>query len=152
MESCGTWPEEIMTDTQNEASLKLSRRSFAVCTAAAVVGIAFNFRNGTDTVNAKSGAPKEVKLVEFSDTGQRGETVTQPMIVKSDAEWKQQLSPDAYLVTRQAGTERAFSGQYWNLHEKGIYRCICCPDPCYEPRWIVSSPKTSTPTILLDRR
>ena len=86
MESCGTWPEEIMTDTQNEASLKLSRRSFAVGTAAAVVGIAFNFRDGTDTVNAKSGAPKEVKLVEFSDTGQRGETVTQPMVVKSDAE------------------------------------------------------------------
>jgi len=131
MESCGTWPEEIMTDTQNEASLKLSRRSFAVGTAAAVVGIAFNFRNGTDTVNAKSGAPKKVKLVEFSDTGQRGETVTQPMVVKSDAEWKQQLSPDAYLVTRQAGTERAFSGQYWNLHEKGIYRCICCDNAVF---------------------
>ena len=65
-----------MIDTQNEESRKLSRRAFAVGTAAAVVGIAFNFRNGTNAVEAKSGAPKEVNLVEFSDTGQRGETVT----------------------------------------------------------------------------
>ena len=122
-----------MTDAQNEESRKLSRRAFAVGTAAAVAGIAFNLRNGTDAdaVEAKSGAPKEVKLVEFSDTGQRGETVTQPMVVKSDAEWRQQLSPDAYLVTRHAGTERAFSGQYWNLHDKGIYRCICCDNALF---------------------
>ncbi len=78
------------------------------------------------TVEAKDVTPKLVKLVEFSDSGQREDIVTVPMVVKSDAEWKQQLSPDAFIVTRRAGTERAFSGQYWNLHDKGLYRCICC--------------------------
>jgi peptide-methionine (R)-S-oxide reductase len=53
------------------------------------------------------------------------------MVVKTDAEWKALLSPDAYVVTRQAGTERPFSGQYWNLHEKGLYRCICCDNALF---------------------
>ena len=47
-------------------------------------------------------------------------------ITKTDDEWKKQLSPEAYTVTRQEGTERAFSGQYWDNHKKGIYYCVCC--------------------------
>ena len=47
-------------------------------------------------------------------------------ITKTEAEWKKQLTPEQYRITRKHGTERAFSGEYWNNHEKGIYRCVAC--------------------------
>jgi len=52
-------------------------------------------------------------------------------VVKTDAEWKQQLSPEAFKVARQEGTERAYSGAYWDNHETGIYNCICCGLPLF---------------------
>ena len=47
-------------------------------------------------------------------------------IKKSDEEWKQQLNDEQFNVARKKGTERAFTGQYWDNHEQGVYRCICC--------------------------
>ena len=47
-------------------------------------------------------------------------------IVKTNEEWKKQLTPEQYHVARQKGTEPAFTGKYWNNHEKGVYRCACC--------------------------
>jgi peptide-methionine (R)-S-oxide reductase len=50
---------------------------------------------------------------------------------KSKAEWQQQLSPIEYSVTREKGTERAFTGKYWDHNEEGIYRCVCCGTPLF---------------------
>jgi len=47
-------------------------------------------------------------------------------IVRTEAEWQQQLTPEQYQVARRKGTERAFSGAYWDHHEAGVYRCVCC--------------------------
>ena len=47
-------------------------------------------------------------------------------VTKTDAEWKQMLSKEQFDVARKKGTERAFSGQYWDNHDTGVYRCICC--------------------------
>jgi len=47
-------------------------------------------------------------------------------LIRSDAEWREQLEPLAYEVTRHAATERAFTGRYWDHHEAGVYHCVCC--------------------------
>ena len=52
-------------------------------------------------------------------------------ISKTDAEWRAQLTPQQYEVARGKGTERAFTGQYWDNHEPGVYRCVCCQAPLF---------------------
>jgi peptide-methionine (R)-S-oxide reductase len=49
-----------------------------------------------------------------------------PPIEKTDSEWQSELSPEEYRITRQHGTERAFTGKYWDSKESGTYRCTCC--------------------------
>lgn len=52
-------------------------------------------------------------------------------VTKTDVEWRAQLDPTEYQVTRHAGTERAFTGRYWDHHEAGIYTCVCCNTPLF---------------------
>jgi peptide-methionine (R)-S-oxide reductase len=68
----------------------------------------------------------DVLIAQFSDSGEKTGVSRVPKVVKPDSEWRKQLSPLAFAVTRQSDTERAFSGAYWNLHEKGMFRCVCC--------------------------
>jgi peptide-methionine (R)-S-oxide reductase len=56
---------------------------------------------------------------------------TQPKITKSDAEWRRQLTPEQYYVTREHGTERAFTGPYWDQKNAGLYSCVCCGTPLF---------------------
>lgn len=56
-------------------------------------------------------------------------------MVKTDAEWKAELSADEYRITRQKGTERAFTGEYWQVTDKqGVYNCRCCGEPLFDAR------------------
>jgi len=52
-------------------------------------------------------------------------------IVKTEAEWKSQLTPEEFAVARGKGTERAFTGRYWNHHDDGMYRCVCCGEELF---------------------
>ena len=72
-----------------------------------------------------------VEVVEFKDSGERIGPKQVPKVVKTDAEWRAQLTPEQFDVTRKAGTERAFTGQYWDLHAKGMFRCVCCKNALF---------------------
>ena len=65
-------------------------------------------------------------------------TITNPAdsdkVVKTEAEWRKQLTPEQYHVTREAGTERAFTGKYWDNHDKGTYACVCCDLPLFDSK------------------
>jgi len=52
--------------------------------------------------------------------------------MKTEAEWKQKLTPEQYHVTREAGTECAFTGKYWNTKDAGMYHCVCCGAPLFD--------------------
>jgi peptide-methionine (R)-S-oxide reductase len=74
----------------------------------------------------RSGTGGRVRVAVFSAAGELQETIDVNKIEKSDAEWQRELSAEEYAVARQKGTERAFTGRYWNNHEPGMYRCVCC--------------------------
>jgi peptide-methionine (R)-S-oxide reductase len=106
-----------------------SRRAFLV-TAVGACGAAalWSLRNAAPVAAMAKGGGNagSVTIIQFSPDGKKIGKVTVPRVVKSDAEWKSQLSPISYQVARHAGTERPYTGSTWDLHDKGIFRCICC--------------------------
>ena len=115
-----------------------ARRGFLLSSALAVAALALGCtREGVAGTGPKPNAKVargKVTLVEFTNTGQRVKTVQVDKVVKTDDEWRRQLSPASYNVARRAGTERAFSGRYANNHARGVYRCICCDTALFDSR------------------
>ena len=68
----------------------------------------------------------------MTDKINHDETGNDAKVVKSEAEWRDQLTPEQYNVTRRHGTERAFTGEYWNTKTPGTYVCVCCGQPLFD--------------------
>ena len=124
-----------MFDSDLEANEKsvVRRRAFLVTTASALAGAILWSLRRPRLVQAEAAkcTLEEVTIVEFSDSGERLKTVHVPKVVKTEDQWRKQPSRGVFAITRQADTELAYSGQYWNLHEKGLYRCICCDNALF---------------------
>jgi peptide-methionine (R)-S-oxide reductase len=96
-------------------------KTFALLLMAAVIAV-FTF------AGAKA-EPQEAAAGEPTDAAEKPsktEVGTDEKVMKTDSEWKKLLTPEQYRVARKKGTERAFTGEYWNNKEKGVYQCICC--------------------------
>jgi peptide-methionine (R)-S-oxide reductase len=121
------------SDLDNDGSSgKVRRRAFLLSTAAAVAGVfVWSWRKPRILEASSTKEPQEVTIVQFSDDGVRLKTVRVPKVAKSEEEWRKQLSPNAFDITRHADTEIAFSGKYAELYEKGLYRCICCDNALF---------------------
>lgn len=88
----------------------------------------------TPTQAARKPKTGPIKLAVFDPQGRRTGVQTVEKIVKSDAEWKQLLTPAQYEIARHGGTERAFSGKFNAYKEPGIYTCACCGTPLFDSK------------------
>jgi peptide-methionine (R)-S-oxide reductase len=109
---------------------RIGRRAMIVSAATAVSAVAFwGLRRCTIAtarpLDADEG-PKNVTIVEFAADGTQTGTVTVARVIKTDAAWRHQLSQTAYWVTRHADTERPYTGDLLEQHDRGIFRCIGC--------------------------
>jgi peptide-methionine (R)-S-oxide reductase len=123
---------QLEKNQEDEARVS-RRRIFLASSASALAGLLlWSWRKPGFAQAKESNQPvPNVAIVEFSDSGERLKTVQVPKVVKTDDEWRKQLSPSAFTITRQADTEFAFSGAYWNNEESGLYRCICCTNALF---------------------
>ncbi len=105
----------------------IPRRALLLMPAAFAGLLAAMYRRERKMPDPKAeGTGAEVDIVLMSDKGDQEQRVHVHKTVKSDSEWKAELAPDEYAVARKQGTERAFTGRYWDNHEAGMYRCACC--------------------------
>jgi peptide-methionine (R)-S-oxide reductase len=105
-----------------------SRRTFLVGSAA-TLGIFASWAIGKPRVASAASdvsLPSAVTIVDFGVDGKPRGKMTVPTVSKPDAEWKHDLSSISYDVARHDGTERPYTGNSWDLYDRGLFRCICC--------------------------
>jgi peptide-methionine (R)-S-oxide reductase len=131
--------QEAIMFSQNKREDQINssdgRRAFLIGAGVAVVGLVWSYFHKSPPVHveaASAGLPKMVKIVQFTNAGKREGTVTVARIEKTEDQWRKQLSPDSFEVTRLSGTERAYTNENPNNHEKGVFRCICCDTALFD--------------------
>ena len=119
------------SDRKPQLEWAMSRRNWLKSAASLLAGGALG-AFGASGRAAPSAGPAEVRIERFSADGKSEGTVTVAKVVLPDAEWRKKLSRLAYDVTRQDGTEEAYTGPYLNNHRPGIYTCIGCGTPLFD--------------------
>jgi peptide-methionine (R)-S-oxide reductase len=113
------------------AAIDLPRRRI-LCAIASVAVIGASGVSGQG--HAAAADPTDVAIEAFSAAGQSQGISALPKIVRSEAQWRQQLSALSFDVTRRAGTEMPFTGASWNQHADGLYHCVCCQTALFDSR------------------
>jgi peptide-methionine (R)-S-oxide reductase len=121
------------TNSNSQSTRIIGRRAFVAAIAAVPAIIAFGYVETARTSDASNDSPDsgasgivKVSIVEFTDAGKRKGLIMVDKVVKTDEEWRKELSPEQFEVARKKGTERPFQNLYAETHDKGLYRCICC--------------------------
>jgi peptide-methionine (R)-S-oxide reductase len=120
---------QLETSRPETLKAKFTRRRALLILPFALAGVVVlatrRDRDSSDT--GPAGDPnEEVEITEFDDAGRKLGMARVKKVVRSNSEWRNQLSSEQYYVTRQQGTDTAFSGTYYQIHQNGIFRCICC--------------------------
>lgn len=113
---------DVYMDRKDVRTMINRRNFFAACGLTAASVLAANTKGGS------------VKIVEFDPTGKRKGAKVVDKIVKTEEEWKKQLTAAQFAVTRKKGTERAFTGEYNDNKKDGLYLCICCDTPLFDSK------------------
>jgi len=106
----------------------MSRRALLSASSLTLAGFALGVSRASEAATSAN----KLTIIEFSDTGKRLRSVRVDRVVKSDAAWKRQLSPQSYQVARRGGTERPYSGSLLKVQGKGVFRCICCDTALFD--------------------
>jgi peptide-methionine (R)-S-oxide reductase len=128
--------EKMLATNRNATASEPTRRTLLRSGLMATIALIAGGRLLAATVSSPNlSSPKPsatIRIENFSSAGTSEGTVELPRIVKSDDEWRRQLSAVAFEVTRKDGTERPYSGQYAKSHGTGLYRCICCDTALFD--------------------
>jgi peptide-methionine (R)-S-oxide reductase len=123
----------MMKESSIERSATVSRRVLILAGLGALAAGGYGRRSWAATLSGP--APnQEVSVEKFSAAGKSEGVVRTARVVKSEAEWRAQLTSLAFSVARQGGTEAPFSGEYDGNHADGIYRCVCCDTALYDSK------------------